>query len=170
MQQAEPLRPLTQEELELFQWMFDHGSEELRTFMPQMDGMLAARWCDCGCSSIRLEVAETAPRGLNSRERVIGDFAGKTANGALVGVLLFQRDGRLELLEIYSIDGLVEGEFGLPTLDSLKMLEWEPSPHHPNVWIRKTEGSGAEAQNCNRRSFAPLKKAAPLRMTPHTLG
>jgi hypothetical protein len=122
----------------LLLWMFDHGSDDLRTFKSQLDGVLAASWCDCGCPSIRLQVAEGVALGKDFNQRVIGDFAGRTETGELVGVLLFQRDRKLELLEIYSMDGLVRGEFGLPTLDSLRLLEWQPSPHNPNRRVLKS--------------------------------
>ena len=136
MDETEALRPLSSEELELFRWMFDHGPEDLRSFAPQLEGIRGARWCDCGCPSIRLEVAEGASLGRDRGRRVIGDFEGKTERGELVGVLLFQRSGKLELLEVYSMDGQIVGdssEFGLPSLDSLKLLEWEPVPGSPNV-------------------------------------
>jgi hypothetical protein len=132
------VRPLKEAELELLLWMFHHGPDDLRTFRPQLEGILASPWCDCGCPSIRLQVAEGVALGKDFNQRVIGDFAGRTAKGELVGVLLFQRDRKLELLEIYSMDGLVEGKFGLPTLESLKMLEWVPSPHNPNVRVLKS--------------------------------
>ena len=138
MDKTEALRPLASEELELLQWMFEHGSEDLRTFRPQIEGIRASRWCTCGCPSINLEVAESAPLGLDRGETVIGDFGGKTARGELVGVLLFQHSGRLTLLEVYSMDGQVKeesGEFGLPAIDSLSLLEWEPLPGHSNVKV-----------------------------------
>jgi hypothetical protein len=138
MPDNELVRPLEEAELNLLLWMFDHGSDDLRTFRSQLEGILASPWCDCGCPSIRLQVAEEVALGKDFNQRVIGDFAGRTAKGELVGVLLFQRDRKLELLEIYSIDGLVEGKFGLPTLESLKMLEWVPSPHNPNVRVLKS--------------------------------
>jgi hypothetical protein len=138
MADTELVRPLNEAELNLLLWMFDHGSDDLRTFKSQLDGVLAASWCDCGCPSIRLQVAEGVALGKDFNQRVIGDFAGRTAKGELVGVLLFQRDRKLELLEIYSMDGLVEGKFGLPTLESLKRLEWVPSPHNPNYRVLKS--------------------------------
>lgn len=73
--------------------------------------------------------------GLDRRETVVGDFEGKTARGELVGVLLFQRAGRLTELEVYSMDGQIKeesGEFGLPIIDSVNLLVWEPVPGHPN--------------------------------------
>jgi hypothetical protein len=139
MDDTNPLRQLTPEELELLRWMFEHGSEDLRTFEPQLDGMRAAQWCDCGCTSIRLEIVEGAPQGRDIGQRIIGDFEGKTPQGEPVGVLLFQRGGKLELLEVYSCDDQLprddSSEWGLPTTNSVVPLLWEPLPHNPNVMI-----------------------------------
>ena len=40
---TEPRRPLTQEELELLHRMFEHGSDDLRSFRPQMEGIRVTR-------------------------------------------------------------------------------------------------------------------------------
>jgi hypothetical protein len=138
MDKAESLRPLTEEELELLHWMLEHGSEDLRSFLPQIEGIRATRSCPCGCPSIRLEVADGAALGSDRGERVVGDFEGKTDRGELVGVLIFQSTGKLTDLEVYSMDGQIEGdsqEFGLPTTDSMNLLVWEPLPGHPNTWV-----------------------------------
>ena len=138
MDKLEPLRPLTFVELELLLWMFEHGSDDLRSFLPQIEGIRAARSCKCGCPSIRFEVAESASLGLDHGERVVGDFEGKTARGELVGVLLFQKAGKLTELEVYSMDGKIKGdsqEFDLPTVDSMNLLKWEPLPGHPNIRV-----------------------------------
>ena len=95
MDKTEQLRPLKPDELELLQWMFEHGSDDLRSFLSQIEGIRGARSCMCGCPSIRMDVLESAPLGRDRGETVIGDFGGKTARGELVGVLLFQRAGRL---------------------------------------------------------------------------
>ncbi|MGD0730921.1 MAG: hypothetical protein ABR956_06635 [Terracidiphilus sp.] len=76
--------------------------------------------------------------GVDRRETVVGDFEGRTARGELVGILLFQRAGKLTLLEVYSMDGQIRqesGEFGLPTIDSMKLLVWESVPGRPNVRV-----------------------------------
>jgi len=85
-----------------------------------------------------LEVAEDALLGVDRGGTVVGDFEGRTARGELVGILLFQRAGKLTLLEAYSMDGQIKeesGEFELPTIDSVNLLEWEPVPGHPNVRV-----------------------------------
>jgi len=138
MDKPELFRPLTAEELELLRWMFEHGSDDLRSFLPQIEGIRAARSCKCGCPSIQLDVAESAPLGLDRGEKVVGDFEGKTARGELVGVLLFQSAGRLTELEVYSMDGQIKGEsgkFDLPIIDSMNLLVWEPVPGRPNTWV-----------------------------------
>lgn len=87
MDKTEVLRSLTPEELELLHWMFEHGSDDLRSFSPQIEGIRASRWCTCGCPSIGLEIAESAPLGVDRSDTLIGDFDGKTARDELVGVL-----------------------------------------------------------------------------------
>jgi hypothetical protein len=138
MDTLEPLRPLAPDELELLHWMFEHGSDDLRSFFPQIAGIRAARSCKCGCPSIRLEVVEDTPLGSDRGGRVVGDFEGKTARGELVGVLLFQNAGKLTELEVYSMDGQIKGEsseFGLPVIDGMNLLVWEAVPGKPNVWV-----------------------------------
>jgi hypothetical protein len=118
--------------------MFEHGTDELRSFLPQIEAIRAARSCKCGCPSIRLDVAESAPLGLDRPGKLVGDFGGKTAQGEPVGVLLFQHAGKLTELEVYSKDGQIKeesGEFGFPTIDSMNVMVWEPVPGHPNVRV-----------------------------------
>lgn len=106
MLEPEPLRLLTSDELNLLRWMMENGTVGLHTFYSQIEGLRVARSCSCGCPSVRLEVAEGAPLGKDCGDKLVGDFAGKTAQGDLVGVLLFQREGKLTELEVYSIDGV----------------------------------------------------------------
>ena len=57
---------------------------------------------------------------------MICDLWGRTVKGELVGVLLFQNDGKLCELEAYSVDGEVQGEsneFDFPGIQSLRELE-----------------------------------------------
>lgn len=121
-----PPRPLAAEELELLRWMIEHGSEEAKSFAPQIDGIRAVRWCNCGCPSIRLEVTEDAPLGAAIRNTVVADVLGNTGRGELVGAILFQKSRRLSLLEIYSLDGIIQGEtqeFDFPLKESLRPFE-----------------------------------------------
>jgi len=117
-----PPRPLAPEEHELLAWMLEHGSEEAKSFLPQVEGLRAVRGCTCGCPTIHLIVAEEASLGKSDGGRVICDLQGKTAKGEIIGVLLFQDAGKLSSLEVYSLDGEIQNdtqEFGLPVIESL---------------------------------------------------
>ena len=121
-----PPRPLTEEEDRLLCWMLEHGTDFAKSFLPQIEGIRAARSCICGCPSIRLVVADDAPLGRIEPSRLAGDFLGNTAKGELVGLLLFANGGKLSGLEVYSLDGQIDdagNEFGLPMLESLS--EWK---------------------------------------------
>jgi hypothetical protein len=110
-------RPLTTEEMKLLNWLLEHGLPDAKSFAPQVEKIRATPWCDCGCPSISLHVKEGLPLGTSSKT-VISDFTGKTPEGKKVGLLLFQKDGKLDLLEEYELD-VFEGDWGFPVIDSL---------------------------------------------------
>ena len=114
-------RSLTPEELELLNWLLDHGLPEAKSFVPQIERIRATPWCDCGCSSISLHVEESVPLGTCSYS-VVSDVVAKTPEGKKVGVLLFQKKGKLSLLEIYSLD-IIKGIWGFPVYESLQTWE-----------------------------------------------
>jgi hypothetical protein len=114
---SEP-RPLTAEELKLLIWLLEHGLPEAKTFAPQVEKIRATPWCDCGCPSISLHVEEGAPLGISSHSP-IADVVGTTQEGKKVGLLLFQKDGKLNLLEEYELD-VIEGTWGFPVIGSLE--------------------------------------------------
>ena len=113
-------RPLTTEELALLNWVLEHGVPEAKTFAPQVENISATPWCDCGCPSISLHLNADTPLGTCS-SNVISDFVGVTPEGKKVGLLLFQKNGKLDLLEEYELD-VMEGDWGFPVIDSLE--EW----------------------------------------------
>lgn len=117
-----PPQPLSPEELALLNWLLENGSPEAKTFVPQIEGIRAAHWCSCGCPSINLHIDENAPPGSDPHG-LVADMLGKTCDGQQVGVILFHKDRKLSLLEVYAL-GLIEGAFGLPSLDSLQTSEW----------------------------------------------
>jgi hypothetical protein len=118
----EALRPLTPEEAKLLRWVLEHGSEDLLSYLPQLKGMRCVRSCDCGCSSIRLEPLESAPRGSHRGERIIGDFLGITVRGDSIGVVVFQEEGRLAELEVYPFGDFESKspDSNFPSIESLE--------------------------------------------------
>jgi hypothetical protein len=115
-------RPLSSDELAILTWVLEHGLPEARTFFPQVEGIRASKWCDCGCPSIHLHVRDEAPIGI-CPFTLISDVLGKTIEDKRVGILLFQKDGRLSSLEVYETFDPIEGEWGLPVFDSLQTWE-----------------------------------------------
>lgn len=111
------LRPLTHEEEKLLRWALEHGSNEAKAYLPQVEGMRARSSCSCGCPSIRLEVSASAPIGLEVKDRIVADFLGQTSEGLGVGLLIFQDEGKLCELEVYPYDDA--GRFCLPKIESL---------------------------------------------------
>ena len=122
----QPSRPLSSEELELLRWVLEHGGETARSFLPQLEGIRAVRWCDCGCPSIRLVTEPNAPSADLGVGNIVCDVFGTTTANEKAGILLFQKEGRLDLMEIYSLDAGLYGdtpEYGLPTIESLEFPE-----------------------------------------------
>jgi hypothetical protein len=83
------LRSLTQEEEKFLRWTLDHGSDEAKSYLPQVEGIRARRSCSCGCPSISLVVSDNAPAAIATRERIVVDLTGRTAEGISVGVFDF---------------------------------------------------------------------------------
>ncbi len=123
-QAPSPSRDLSAGEAALLRWLVEHGSSGSTAFIEQTHGLSARPSCSCGCPSISLEVEDNRLLGEDSC-RVLADFAGATLEGQEVGAMLFQQDGKLSELEIYAYD--YEGEFGLPTIDSL-------TPYTPHLF------------------------------------
>jgi len=115
------LRPLTPEEEKLLRRTLEHGSDEAKSYLPQIEGIRARSSCTCGCPSIALVVSDNAPPGIVTKERTIVDLSGQSAEGINVGVLIFQDEGKLSELEVYPYGD--EGKFGLPTIESLSPFE-----------------------------------------------
>lgn len=123
-----PPRPLTPEELTLLRWALEYGSDEAKAFLPQIEGIRAARSCVCGCPTIRLVIAEDAVPAKQPDSRVLRDLKGLTERNELVGLMVLQLGGRLAEMEAYSIDGsLMTPEFGWPLIETLRELD-APEP------------------------------------------
>jgi hypothetical protein len=112
-------RPLTQDERDLVQWLLEHGDSEHKNLISQIDNLTVVRTCSCGCPTVNfaLNGKPVPPKG----ERIISDLLA-TVDGKDVGVLLFQNEGRLSCLEVYSCAGS-DKAFGLPAISTLYSYE-----------------------------------------------
>jgi hypothetical protein len=133
----EPLnRPLTTHERDLILWLLDHPEEgnpannavyvnpwflesDIPQLKAQIDALTVVSKCTCGCPTVdfALEGIPIPRKG----EHVIRDYLA-TVDGEEVGIMLFQNDGRLSSLEVYSAAG-TDKPFGLPEIEAI--FSWE---------------------------------------------
>ena len=96
-------RELTAEETALIEWMLSHGTSEAAHFAPQLSRARVYSRCPCGCASIDLSIDGKRPTDF--RMRVLGDFQWQNAEGSLFGAFVFEQDGLLAGLDLWSVDG-----------------------------------------------------------------
>lgn len=87
-------RALTESEVTVVRWLLEHGNPEASQFLPQLDQAAVVSRCSCGCASI--------------------DFA----IGNLFGAFVFEQQGLLAGLDLWSIDGLATPS-SLPPIEAL---------------------------------------------------
>ena len=115
---------MTREERDLLRKAIEMGEGDARLFLPQLEGMMATPGCKCGCPSIDLHLRFGAPAVRNCTQQIVSDLVGKTEKDELIGLILFQEDGKLNELEVYSVDGEIQAEnWGLPRLATLKRYQ-----------------------------------------------
>jgi hypothetical protein len=103
----------------LIRWLLDHSDVDPELFNSQLSDVTVASKCNCGCPTIYF-----AYRGepvTRKGEHLISDYLA-TVEGQEVGVMLFERDGYLSSLEVYSCAG-ADKPFGLPEIESLYPYE-----------------------------------------------
>jgi hypothetical protein len=101
--EEEETRPLTEGERELARWMLEHGTEEGKHFLTQLEAAEATSWrCPCGCASFRFRVKgyPPAPRGVH----ILGDFVFED-QGVLSGIFIYCSNGILRELEVCGMAG-----------------------------------------------------------------
>lgn len=96
-------RDLTSEEATLIEWMLFHGTSDAQHFVPQLSRARVYSRCPYGCASIDLSVDGKRPTDF--RMRVLGDFQWQNATGSLFGAFVFEQDGLLAGLDMWSVDG-----------------------------------------------------------------
>jgi len=97
-------RPLTAQESALVRWMLEQGTPASTRFIPQLEAAYVVARCPCGCASVDFSVGRVVP--APGPLSILADFEYRTAEGHLCGVFVFERDGLLAGLEVWSVDGL----------------------------------------------------------------
>jgi hypothetical protein len=112
-------RAVTREEAAVIEWLLRHGEQRSDRFFAQIETLTIVSRCTCGCPTVYFELANN--QASRKGERLISDQLG-TVDGEDVGVMLFELNGRLSTLEVYSCAG-ADKPFGLPKLEDLYTFE-----------------------------------------------
>jgi hypothetical protein len=113
-------RPVTAKERSLIQWLLRHGNPGSEQFLIQVDSLVVVSKCSCGCPTVYF-AQEGESMAQQDAEHILADYLAMV-NGEDVGLILFQRGGRLSSLEVYSLAG-TDKPFGLPELETI--YSWE---------------------------------------------
>ncbi len=93
-------RPISAAEAELVHWLLARAAriEGADALCEQVERLLVAERCDCGCPSVDFLV-----EGLSATASIVAEAGGRSPEGIPVGVILWARAGRLSGLEVYDL-------------------------------------------------------------------
>lgn len=96
-------RPLSNAEKGLVRWLLEHGTEEGRSLLPQLEQAQVIARCSCGCASVDFSVGGkiSSTSGIS----VVADYRWDSSEGYLFGVFAFSKGGLLSGIDVWSIDG-----------------------------------------------------------------
>ena len=126
-------RPLTAQESALVRWMLEHGTLAAARFLPQLATARVVSRCYCGCASVDFSVGGVVP--APGPLGILADFEYRTPEGHLCGVFVFEREGLLAGLEVWSVDGLSTPST-LPAIEQLQPLGSVPEAEPGSVLSR----------------------------------
>lgn len=112
-------RPITVKERALIDWLLRHGNPGSEQFLEQLDSLVVVWKCSCGCPTV--DFADEGRPVPHEAKHIIADYLA-TVDGEDVGIMLFQRGGRLSSLEVYSQAGS-DKSFGLPEIETIYSYE-----------------------------------------------
>lgn len=98
------------------QWLLEHGAGDNSSYLEQLGHARVARLCGCGCASIDFSINGKRPQ--NFAMRVLSDYQWRNSQGHLFGAFVFEQDGLLAGLDLWSIDGQSTPD-SMPPLESL---------------------------------------------------
>jgi hypothetical protein len=109
-------RPLASDELAVVRWLLEHGDGDNSEFLEQLNHARVARLCGCGCASIDFSINGRRP--AHFAMRVLSDYQWRNNLGHLCGAFVFEQDGLLAGLDLWSIDGQSTPD-AMPPIESL---------------------------------------------------
>lgn len=136
---SEP-RPLREPERDLLSFLL---SREAPGRKHEIDSLQVRARCGCGrCPTVMFH---DKPEKDRSEERILADYQGGNPESGLIGIILWERAGRLSELEAWSIDGSDVEDW--PDVGTLRPFSGEGSTAEPGAaWNR------GKPRRHNRRS------------------
>ena len=113
-------RPLSGQEAALVRCMLEHGEPGAATFLVQLPDARVVSRCSCGCASVNFSVAGVAPPP--GSVGILAEFQFRMPEGHVCGAFVFERNGVLAGLDVWSVDGRTVPAT-LPAIESLVALE-----------------------------------------------
>lgn len=96
-------RELRADERRLICWMLEHGSPGATAYLGQLEKARVYSRCGCGCASI--DLSNDGRRPSNFRMKILSDYQWRNDLGHLFGAFVFDHDGLLAGLDLWSQDG-----------------------------------------------------------------
>jgi hypothetical protein len=116
---TEQNRPLTDAERDLARWMLEHGTEEAKQYLGQLDLAEVTPWrCRCGCASINFQIkghAEAPPCA-----QILGEFLLSDGDHTS-GIFIYSSAGLLKGIDVYGLAG--DAPAVLPRPENLSAFE-----------------------------------------------
>jgi hypothetical protein len=114
------VRPLTEDERRLLEWLLHHGTPAAATYLGQLPSVSVVSRCGCGCPTIDFAVSGRAA-SLGSPTTVLADVGGTSPEGVRVGIIVHGREGLISELEVYSVAG--QGTFSMPRIEDIESYD-----------------------------------------------
>lgn len=118
-------RAPTADELRVLRWLLTVGAETTgadtaiaMSFLPQLDNILVAARCQCGCPSIDLKLPASS-RNEGKAPSLFVSVDGLSSQGIHLDLILRCEDGALSYLEACAYRGSPDAPFSLPRDDEL---------------------------------------------------
>lgn len=110
----------------MIRWLVEHGEPGCEKLLDQIEDLMVVSKCNCGCPTVyfALEGKPTSRKG----ERIVSDYLA-LVGGEHFGVMLFELDGQISSLEVYSCAGRSD-PFGFPGIQTL--FPYEDLSKHPS--------------------------------------
>jgi hypothetical protein len=104
------------EEIAIVRWMLDNGAVgDVAAYREVcLDDLHVVEGCACGCVSVDFE------KGARGHAKVIAQAEAKYPDGVRAGLILWGKEDRIVLLEVYDMD--TDSSHRMPSIENLRQF------------------------------------------------